>query len=255
VIEPILNNINQSSESNFLIFIRRCWEFYNEKYFESKLKVPIFSLMKITKHKTRTLGLFVTFSNGNQPLIKISKKYYIVAAQKGDLGKIAFRNTLLHEMCHQAAWNETGKNHGHDNFWKKWMRHCGLQADRLISKEESELLKTEDELKDLEKSNLEKSLAQHVKDFKEEKLVKFYDLKKGWTIGIISFVGKNKVIINHDNVKPGYFSIIKKENVFELDKAKDVVAYRTIDSLKRRFLSTNNYLKNTERGIKYSLKL
>nr|XP_019545015.2 LOW QUALITY PROTEIN: acidic repeat-containing protein [Aedes albopictus] len=85
------------------------YEMYNQNVFENKMDIPLSWNNKLTCTAGRCFNIK---KNGERSCrIELSDKV-ITCAER-------MRSTLIHEMCHAAAWIHNGEN-GHGKHWKNW---------------------------------------------------------------------------------------------------------------------------------------
>lgn len=85
------------------------YELYNREVFENKLDIPLSWNKKLTCTAGRCFNIK---KNGERSCrIELSDKVITYAER--------MRSTLIHEMCHAAAWIHNGEN-GHGKHWKNW---------------------------------------------------------------------------------------------------------------------------------------
>lgn len=85
------------------------YELYNREVFEEKMNVPLSWNKKLTCTAGRCFNIK---KNGDRSCkIELSEKV-ITCAER-------MRSTLIHEMCHAAAWIFNAEN-GHGKHWKNW---------------------------------------------------------------------------------------------------------------------------------------
>uniref|UniRef100_A0A1B0CII1 SprT-like domain-containing protein n=2 Tax=Lutzomyia longipalpis TaxID=7200 RepID=A0A1B0CII1_LUTLO len=91
---------------------------FNGEIFENKLNVPI----KWNKKLLTTAGRCTNMQRNGTKLseIELSEKVLTSADR--------LRCTLVHELCHAAAWTLDGEKKGHAVNWKKW----AMQANKIF---------------------------------------------------------------------------------------------------------------------------
>ncbi|VEN63452.1 unnamed protein product [Callosobruchus maculatus] len=93
------------------------FKLYNKKIFESK--IPEDTPLKWNDRMRGTAGYCycrkITRSNGN-----IERLVRIELASKVLDSPDRLRDTLVHELCHAAAWIINGVSDGHGKYWKSW---------------------------------------------------------------------------------------------------------------------------------------
>ncbi|XP_055607019.1 uncharacterized protein LOC129754802 [Uranotaenia lowii] len=96
--------------------MHKLYDIFNERVFKGKLEVPLSWNKKLTNTAGRCFNLR---RNGERYCrIELSDKV-ITSAER-------MRSTLIHEMCHAAAWIYDTAN-GHSKSWKNWT-HRALAA-------------------------------------------------------------------------------------------------------------------------------
>nr|CAH7743490.1 unnamed protein product [Callosobruchus chinensis] len=93
------------------------FKLYNEKIFENE--IPEDTPTKWNDRMRGTAGYCycrkITRSNGNiQRLVRIELASKVLDSPD------RLRDTLVHEMCHAAAWIINGVSDGHGKYWKSW---------------------------------------------------------------------------------------------------------------------------------------
>ncbi|XP_064083243.1 uncharacterized protein LOC135199276 [Macrobrachium nipponense] len=94
---------------------QKLYSYYNEHVFSNKL--PSVMSIKWNARLTKTAGYCYyqidrTKPNGRGARIELSSKVIDVPER--------LRDTLIHEMCHAAAWIISGYKDGHGPLWKSW---------------------------------------------------------------------------------------------------------------------------------------
>ncbi|XP_066981869.1 uncharacterized protein [Macrobrachium rosenbergii] len=94
---------------------QKLYSYYNEHVFSDKL--PYVMSIKWNARLTKTAGYCYyqidrTKPNGRGARIELSSKVIDVPER--------LRDTLIHEMCHAAAWIISGYKDGHGPLWKSW---------------------------------------------------------------------------------------------------------------------------------------
>ncbi|XP_055624081.1 germ cell nuclear acidic protein-like isoform X2 [Toxorhynchites rutilus septentrionalis] len=89
------------------------YNMYNEKVFQNQLTIPLSWNKKLTTTAGRCFN--IKKNNERSCRIELSNKILTTAGR--------LRCTLIHEMCHAAAWIFHMEN-GHGKCWKKWTRQA-----------------------------------------------------------------------------------------------------------------------------------
>ncbi|XP_053595699.1 germ cell nuclear acidic protein isoform X2 [Microplitis demolitor] len=95
----------------------RLYKLYNEKIFESKL--PSDMSIEWNVRMRGTAG-FCYNKTKKKTLGGLERSSRIVLATKILDTPDRVRDTLVHEMCHAAAWLVNGVSDGHGPYWKSW---------------------------------------------------------------------------------------------------------------------------------------
>ncbi|XP_059613428.1 germ cell nuclear acidic protein isoform X2 [Phlebotomus argentipes] len=88
----------------------KLYELYNEEVFDKKLKVGI----RWNKKLLTTAGRCTNMSRNGVRLAEIDLSEKVLTSAD------RLRCTLIHELCHAAAWIFDGEKKGHAMNWKKW---------------------------------------------------------------------------------------------------------------------------------------
>lgn len=140
-----------------LKYVRKMWREYNTTLFHGKLNPVAFKMMPV-KSVVKTLGLYTFGGSRTINLISMSPNVFMA-------GKDAFRNTLVHEMCHQyVVENLKLPKDGHGPAWQRTMRSVGLSPDRL-SKTDHDLLADDNKVE--ERQQVREMHKKAVSDFGE----------------------------------------------------------------------------------------
>ncbi|KAK7070972.1 hypothetical protein SK128_014892 [Halocaridina rubra] len=111
-----VKNFKKSKE----LLCEKLYTYYNEHVFSDKL--PMHMDIKWNPRMTKTAGFCYyridrTKPSGRGARIELSSKV-IDAPER-------IRDTLIHEMCHAAAWIISGYKDGHGPLWKSWAAKAG----------------------------------------------------------------------------------------------------------------------------------
>ncbi|XP_033118171.1 acidic repeat-containing protein-like [Anneissia japonica] len=113
---PYINNFKSTRDE----LIRKLFIIYNDTVFENKLP----SDFKITwnKRMRKTAG-FCYYSQNRAKNQRFSR---IELSEKVCDSAERLRDTLIHELCHAAAWLIHGVSDGHGKFWKYWAAKANI---------------------------------------------------------------------------------------------------------------------------------
>lgn len=138
-------------------YVKALWNFYNDKYFDGMMNEPvIFWLQQSSKFRVGALGTTQLTKRGTVDSIKLSP--YLMR----DIELL--KETLLHEMCHQAVIEiDRNTRDKHGPVWKKWARKCGIPESTKGSRT---LPNTQSEQEHLD--NLESENARKMKEWKDK---------------------------------------------------------------------------------------
>lgn len=97
--------------------VTKLFGIYNEKIFDNK--IPENTPLEWNDRMRGTAGFCycrkITRKNG-----EVERTARIVLANKVIDSADRLRDTLVHEMCHAAAWIVNCVSDGHGKFWKSW---------------------------------------------------------------------------------------------------------------------------------------
>lgn len=227
-IEPEIRQL-QLVVDNHHRFLEHCqrilWPLFNKKYFENKLYPIKIDLMKSDNVKTlgKYIGTPIKFSPARK--IKFIDRYLIFIKNHREEGLAAFRNTLLHEMCHQYVYEVLNlENEHHGSNWQKCMIDCGLSPERY-SKYELKLFRTDVEQKAIDTaSNNRNEFSKKnrklttISNFMACKY--FMPLKNIFQKCLIVKPGKTKTEIIVNPKKDSWLSV-PTVNLYELDNQEE----------------------------------
>lgn len=118
------NNMIKQSSSPFLNFLQRRFDFYNKKFFRSRLtQIPFIITNKLVNNNA--LAGFL-YQEGSKQIRYAEYKFHKKIFKSKSLTEII----LLHEMCHHAVFELDKKLFtkatAHDSLWRKYMKIVGL---------------------------------------------------------------------------------------------------------------------------------
>lgn len=169
-----------------LVFYYDVWKYYNHLYFGNKLPKPSFRFIKDAGLYFRVRAHYRASRN------ELSFNRRLFNAKFED-----FCITMVHEMCHQAVhkldnaegyYRANNRRDVHGEPWKKWMRHCGIEPNRLHKSEYIDYMDEEEKQEEQEKKDLvTKELKDKIKIEPEKyKAAQIFSVKeKRWLKGVI----------------------------------------------------------------------
>lgn len=157
-----------NSTSSYLRYMEEHWVYFNKTRFDGKLKKPKLGLLKdLDAQKMRLRGLFTPPSRAKYDTepghIQLSPNLFN-APHEGWINR-----TLIHEMCHQAVWEEDGpdaysdeykQGKGHGFRWMQWMRHVGLPASRFDDTKNDMYMGPDDHAREDERKDIRKKVGE-----------------------------------------------------------------------------------------------
>ena len=126
ILEKMYAECKQGSNSLKLGFIAKAWRYLNEAKFQSRLKQPVFRLLKHTDAAHfRLRGSW----SPSKKMLSLYPGVFNASQEK-------FMSILLHEMAHQAADQidhlmYTSADEAHGPGWQKWMHHVGVPPSQF----------------------------------------------------------------------------------------------------------------------------
>lgn len=189
VYEKLTKLGDKKTQSKLDFLEKDLWPYFNQLYFSNKLTKASWSFTRDTGERFRVRASYWPGRNG----FKFSTRLFIGPYE-------TFRDTVIHEMCHQAVTlldglrAQTAKE-AHGPAWEKWMRHCGIPAARF-DKNANDVYMTEEEVDALNKKKEAKKEAEvnqvpfSIYSARLPAAAKYFDpTKKMWFTGMV--VGKN----------------------------------------------------------------
>lgn len=111
-----LKNFNKNKEE----LASRLYKLYNQEAFDNQL--PDGMEIVWCPRLTKTAGVCCLVAKTNKLTKSVTRSCKIKLSVKVLDGADRLRDTLVHEMCHAAAWLISGCKGGHGPVWKSWAK-------------------------------------------------------------------------------------------------------------------------------------
>lgn len=189
--------IPHNSTSSYLRYLEEHWAYFNKTRFDGKLKKPRLGFLKdLDATRMRLRGRFTPprRTEYEKPgLLEVTPNLFN-APHEGWVNR-----TLIHEMCHQAVWEEDGidawddeykQGKGHGHRWMAWMRKAGLPPSRFDDTKNEIYMGPDDHARDKERKEWRNTYVGMTKE-----RTRVQSPRKGLVVGYLFRNTSDKLII------------------------------------------------------------
>lgn len=172
--DDLKSEFQQAAESEDyskqLGFLKKAYAFFNKKKFKGELQEPTIEFKKsVSLSSLKSVGLWYE----KIKTLKIDQRLFYA-------GWEAFREVLLHEMCHQFIGGTDKTSHG--PLWKAKMKEIGVPASTKIQLNFGTLYAPSE----IRKINALKAMMDSTEKLTNPKIGDYAKMldKKGWVLGL-----------------------------------------------------------------------
>lgn len=181
--------------SNPLNYAKALWQYYNPRFFGSKLKKPAFKWTANNK----LLGFFsYTLNNASKEKYSVSNPVVNISRNLVNSEQV-FRNTILHQMCHQAVSEIDKQTEHYGTAWQKWARRCGVSGnpatDIPVMVSDKTGHRDSSKAKDAPTTKALPDVPFMTNQIKQGLFCKSKDKDGNWIYGVVLKVSGNKVFL------------------------------------------------------------